>query len=396
MFRSQLLRTGRTDRMFIKMREYIIFVSKDHYNPLGIARTLGESGIKPVAVVVKSEPKLVGRSRYVKKTHYVDSPEQGIQLVLEKYAIKGKEKSFILTGDDVSVMTLDKHYDDLKDYFFFYNAGQKGRIKEIMQKDYMCALAEKHGFNVAKTWKVCPGDIPEDIEYPVITKAVNSFGEEWKGIVRICKNEYDLKKAFENIRKSKYVLLQKYIEKIDEQSYDGFSINGGHDVFFTIQNNEMFHIPGQYAPYWKNKNVDDKEFIDKARAFLTDLRFEGIFEIEFLVGKDGELYFLEINLRNTVNGWTSTVAGMPLATLWCEAMSSGVIKDNIYRIVPEGFTTMAECFDYDARVKKGLISHGDWMLQYKNTDAKLYKGRRDFFPFFAFMWYKLTKMNRNH
>lgn len=376
------------------MRKYIIFVSKDHYNPLGIARTLGEAGINPIAIVVKSEPKQVALSKYVKEKYYVNDPEEGIELLLSKFAGNKDEKSFILTGDDVTVMTLDKHYDELKDYFYFYNAAKTGRIAEVMNKDYMCTLAEKHGFNVAKTWKVKPGEIPADIEYPVITKAVNSFGEEWKGIVKICRNEQDLIDAYKNVKKSDYILLQKYMEKIDEQSYDGFSINQGKDVFFTVQNNEMFHIPGQYAPYWKNKNVDDQDFMKKAKGFISEIGFEGIFEIEFLVAEDGTLYFLEINLRNTVNGWTSTVAGMPLATRWCESMEKGMIPKDIYRKLPDGFTTMAECFDYDARVKKGLISHKEWMKQYKSVDAKLYKGRNDFKPFFAFMWYKLTKMNR--
>lgn len=376
------------------MRNYIIFVSKDHYNPLGIARTLGEAGLEPIAVVVKSEPKQVALSKYVKRRYYVDNPEEGIQLIISKFAKDKNEKSFILTGDDVTVMTLDKHYDELKDYFHFYNAGKTGRIRQVMEKDYMCALAAKHGFNIAKTWKVKPGDIPDDIEYPVITKAINSFGEEWKEIVKICRDEQDLLLAYKNIKKSEYILLQKYIEKVDEQSYDGFSINHGKDVFFTVQNNEIFHIPGQYAPYWKNTNVDDQEFIERARGFLTELGFEGIFEIEFLVGVDGNLYFLEINLRNTVNGWTSTVAGMPLATLWCEAISEGRIKENIYKKIPEGFTTMAECFDYDARVKKGLVSRKEWKQQYKKANAKLYRGRNDLRPFFSFMWYKLTKMNR--
>ncbi len=375
------------------MSKYIIFVSKDHYNPLGIARTLGEAGINPIAVVVKSTPKQVALSRYVKEKYYVSDPEEGIQLILDKFADR-QEKSFILTGDDVTVMTLDKHYNELNDYFYFYNAGRQGRIIEVMEKDYMCKLAEKHGFNVAKTWKVRPGDIPADIEYPIITKAINSFGEEWKGIVQICYNQQELVEAYKQIKKSEYILLQKYIEKKDEQSYDGFSINHGKDVFFTIQNNEVFHISGQYAPYWKNRNVDDKEFIEKAKGFVSEIGFEGIFEIEFLVGTDDRLYFLEINLRNTVNGWTSTVAGMPLAVLWCRSMANGTISDSIYRKVPEGFTTMAECFDYDARVKKGLVSRKEWRKQYKSVNAKLYKGRKDYIPFLAFMWYKLTKMNK--
>lgn len=376
------------------MPNYIVFVSKDHYNPLGIVRTLGESGITPIVVVVKSSPKLVALSKYVKVKHYVDNPEEGVALILSKYAASKTEKSFILTGDDVTVSVLDAHYDELKDYFYFYNAGEKGRIRTVLNKDYMCELAAKHGFHIAKTWKVRPGEIPEDIEYPVITKAIHSFGEEWKNIVRICHNHEELTQAVKAIKKSEYILLQQYLEKDDEQSYDGFSINRGKDVFFSVQNNEIYHIPGQYAPYWKNKNVDDQEFEQKAKAMLSEIGFEGIFEFEFLVAKDGKHYFLEVNLRNTVNGWTSTVAGMPLATLWCESMARGEIAESYYKKIPEGFTTMAECFDYDARVKTGAISRKEWMKQYKNADAKLYKGRNDFIPFFSFMWYKLTKMNR--
>jgi hypothetical protein len=51
---------------------------------------------------------------------------------------------------------------------------------------------------------------------------------------------------------------------------------------------------------------------------------------------------------------------------------------------------MAECFDYDARVKEGLVSKKDWKKEFKNANAKLYLGRKDFRPFLSFMMYKLT------
>ena len=367
--------------------EYIVLTSKDHYNPLGIVRTLGEYGIRPIVVAVKSDPKQSVLSRYVEKKYYVSNAEEGIQLILSKYGGK-REKNYILTGDDVTVMYLDKHYDELKDSFYFFNAGKAGRIREVMEKDYMCCLAAKYGFNVPKTWKVRIGEIPNDIEFPVITKAINSFGAEWKSIVHICKNVEELKEAYKRIKASDCLLLQEYIEKKDEQSYEGFSINNGRDVFFAVQNNEVFHIPGQYAPYWKNKNVDDLEFKTQAQKLLYEIGFEGIFEFEFLVGVDGKMYFLEINLRNTVNSWTATVAGMPLASLWCEAMKNKEIPNGIYKEIPDGFTTIAECFDYDARVKKGLIGRNEWIKQYRDANAKLYLGRKDFYPFFVFMFYK--------
>jgi len=374
------------------MREYIVFVSKEHYNPLGIVRTLGEAGIKPVVVSVRGDLNMVTRSRYVKEKHIVNTPEEGIKLILSEYAKSKDEKSFILTGDDVTVSTLDNHYDELKDYFYFYNAGENGRVRKYMNKDEISALAIKHGFNVAKTWKVTPGEIPEDIEFPIITKAIHSFGAEWKNIVFICNNDEELKNAYSKM-KSEYVLLQKYIEKSDERAYEGFCVNRGKDVFISMETYQEYSIDDKYTPFWSLKNCNDQEFIKKATGMLSEIGFEGIFEFEFMVDKNGELWFLEINLRNTVIGYATTVAGMPSITLWCESMLQGEIADGCYKEIPEGFKAMAECFDYDVRVKSGMISKREWLKQYKATNAKLYKGKNDFRPFLIFMWYKLTKMN---
>ena len=115
------------------MKKYIVLVTKEHYNPLGIVRTLGEAGIHPVVVAVKGDLQFVGQSKYVRERYYVDSTEEGINLIIDKFANKN-EKSFILTGDDVTVATLDKNYDRLKDYFYFYNAGEAGRITHYMNK----------------------------------------------------------------------------------------------------------------------------------------------------------------------------------------------------------------------------------------------------------------------
>lgn len=374
------------------MRNYIVFVSKDHYNPVGIVRTLGEAGISPIVVVVKSEPRQVALSKYVKEKYYVKDSEEGINLIINKFATDKEEKSFILTGDDVTVMTLDKNYDELKDYFIFYNAGKAGQIQKYMNKDLLNEVAERNGFNVPKTWKINTGEIPANICYPVMTKAINSFGDEWKNIVFICHNEGELKEAFGKIH-SKEILLQEYIDKVDEYGYEGFSINHGKDVFVSMQTSQVYSIDDKYSPYWYIKNVNDEGLIKKINSMIEEIGLEGIWEFEFIVDKTGKMYFLEINFRITVIGWATTVAEMPSITLWCKSMDLKKIPDNCRKEIPEGFTAMAECFDYDARVKTGMISRREWKKQYKNANAKLYRGRHDFRPFFSFMWYKFTKMN---
>ena len=50
-----------------KVREYIVFSGREHYNSLGIVRTLGESGIEPIYVVVKGGPVFVSKSKYINR-----------------------------------------------------------------------------------------------------------------------------------------------------------------------------------------------------------------------------------------------------------------------------------------------------------------------------------------
>ncbi len=375
------------------MREYIVFVSKEHYNQLGIVRTLGEAGINPVTVIVEGDLRFVGQSKYVKKRHYVKSSEEGVKLIIDRYAQQG-EKSFILTGDDVAVMTLDKHYDELKAFFYFYNAGETGRIIHFMNKDHMIDLAIRHGLNVAKTWKVNVGEIPADIIYPVMTKALNSYGEEWKNIVYICHNDNELQAAYSKI-KSKEILVQRYIEKVDEASFDGFSVDHGKKAVILTETYQEYCIPDKYSPYWNVGNNTDLETSGKIKSIIEEIGLEGIFEFEFLVDKDRTLWFLEINFRNTALGYSTTTAGMPQARLWCESMVLGDIPSEIKKTVPNGLKAMAECFDYDARVKTGMITKREWMKQYKACQCKLYKGHDDLVPFYRFMWYKLTKMKHH-
>ncbi len=375
-----------------RMSDYIVLVSKEHYNPLGIVRTLGEAGIAPVVVCVKGDLKFVGQSKYVKQKYYVDSPEEGLELVISKFAKKG-EKSFILTGDDVTVNLLDNNYDRLKPYFYFYNAGKQGRISKFMDKDVLFEIAAKHGLNIAKTWKVKVGEIPKDIEYPIMTKAINSSGIEWKDIVFICHNDEELKTAYSKM-KSEYILLQKYINKVNEVSFDGFSADHGKDLIILTEVYQEYCIPDKYSPYWDVRNNTSLDITEKIRKIIAEIALEGIFEFEFMIDKEGKFWFLEINFRNTALGYATTTAGMPQAVLWCKAMETGHVDHSCYRKIEPGHKAMAECFDFDVRVRGGVISIWEWIKQYRATQCKLYKGHDDIFPFIKFLWYKYTKMRR--
>lgn len=75
-------------------------------------------------------------------------------------------------------------------------------------------------------------------------------------------------------------------------------------------------IQGYYSPYHDVKMFEDKEMEKKLQAMFEEIGFEGVFEVEFLIGKDGTFYFMETNFRASAWNPTCKFAGMPLPYLW--------------------------------------------------------------------------------
>ena len=56
----------------LKQHKFIV-MGYEHYNPLGVIRSLGENGIRPIVMMLKSDVKLAAKSRYISKLYYVDN-----------------------------------------------------------------------------------------------------------------------------------------------------------------------------------------------------------------------------------------------------------------------------------------------------------------------------------
>ena len=120
----------------MKSHKFIIF-GYDHYNALGVVRSLGEKGIAPIVILHKTivkDASLVPNSRYASVVHIVENVDDGYRLLLEKY---GNEefKPFLYSCDDYVEMCLDSHYEELKNRFYFFDGGQAGIVSRYMDKD---------------------------------------------------------------------------------------------------------------------------------------------------------------------------------------------------------------------------------------------------------------------
>ena len=129
-----------------------IVFALDHYNPLGQIRSLGEAGIKPVFIAVDHRFDLGAKSKYVSKLHKVKTVEDGYKVLLEEYGnFRDEERPLLFTSDDRTEGYLDERYDELKDRFLFFNAGEAGRVTQYMDKNLILECAIRHGLKVLNT-----------------------------------------------------------------------------------------------------------------------------------------------------------------------------------------------------------------------------------------------------
>lgn len=372
----------------------VIVFAIDHYNPLGVIRSLGENGIRPIYIAIRHRVELGVKSKYVSKVHQVENVEEGYQVLMENYGeiYKTGEKPFVLFSDDKSVGYFDLRYEEVKERFITYNAsGIQGRIMEFMDKKNILDLAKKHGLNVLEPVVVNRGEVPEGLEYPIITKDINPNSGGWKSDVFVCQNEEELKTAYTKIS-SPVVLLQKYVEKKTEFTFEGCSVNRGQSVLLAIKSTYKYAIPAYYSPFMECESLHDEKLKAALEGMLAEIGFEGIFEIEFLVDKNDNIYFLEINFRNATWSYAATRAGMPLPYIWLKGMLNGKIDKEDYKEVPSGFTAMVEPIDYTKRMELGLSAPGTWLADFKKANCCFYYSEDDLEPFYEMVrnWNKLS------
>lgn len=373
-----------------KDHPFIVFCV-DHYNPLGVIRSLGENGIAPRIIVVdEGRTPLVSSSKYALDVCRVRSIDEGFAVLNEFIDACGGLLPFVITSDDKIESYLDSRYDDLAGRCVFFNAGCAGGVTRYMNKDVINKLAVECGLNVLDAVAVKKGDLEHGLQYPLITKSIASIVGGWKDDVFICRNESELADAYERIS-SDDVLLQRYIEKKNECALEGISVSHGGEVFVSIASSYNYLLPSSYSPYMTVSNFDDDDITRALKAMMAKIGFEGIFEAEFLVDGDGERYFCEINFRNSTWSYASTRAGMPLPVLWAKAMLEGGISEEMRKKVPKGFSAMVEPTDFKERVLKRRIGLASWLLDLKRCDCRYYLGENDCKPVISFLADRMTR-----
>ena len=136
-----------------------------------------------------------------------------------------------------------------------------------------------------------------------------------------------------------------------------------------------------YIFYMDIFNFHNEKIQKALEGMMSEIGFEGIYSIEFLIDQEDNYYFSEINFRNSTWSYAATRAGMNLITLWSEAMLTKRLPDNSKKNVADNFMAMVEPIDYGKRVKTGKIELGKWLKDFKEANCTFYYSKEDSEPF---------------
>lgn len=359
------------------MENKVIVFGCNHQNMLGLVRSLGEKGIRPFCVCLKSNDGLVFRSKYPAECHYAESPQDGFEYIVSHFSAEAV-KPILLSSDDMTETLFDVHASALREHFIVPASSEDGKLTRLMSKKNIAELAVKYGFKVP--WMIIINKvhgIPADLSYPVFTKSVKSI-DGGKNEERKCNNKGELEVVLRNCN-ADGLLVQQFIDKVDEIDFIGYSANG--KVFMPYIQHQLRFSDHAYGGYHRFNKAEDNDLTRSIRKMLEEINFQGLFSVEFLVDRDGGWYFTEVNFRHDGHDYLITNAGINLPWLYCCAVT-GKDEDVIPDVKRASFTGMNEVVDLSQFVKTKKLSLFKWLWQFIMADTHIMWNWRDMGPVF--------------
>lgn len=358
-----------------------IVVGGNHHNTLGVIRALGYKGIQSMVLLVTDEKNpYVSYSRYIEECIFVKNKTEIVPFLLD-FSKTLSEKAVILLCADFVTSELDNAFESLKDNYYLPTAKVQGVCNHYMDKDTMAELAMNVGIGIPKSWIVENGryDISE-MNIPCIVKPLASiYGS--KAEIRICRTKEQLKDYLEANRDHRFI-VQEFIDKDFEYQLIGCSLNHGEEIIIPGYSKCIRPCPGTNTGFLEYKPFEDFNCDLKAcKDFIKAIGYQGLFSMEYLRDKNGNDYFMEINMRNDGNGICVTGAGVNLPYIWYQyCIGEDYTKESNKKV--QDIFVMPEFDDFTLLLKR-KVSLTTWWKDYKRTSTFMEYCDKDPKPYYV-------------
>ena len=365
----------------------ILILGGNHQNPLGVMEALGQKGLKSNVIIYGScKSSFVLKSRYVKKSWICATTTEILTCILANFKDPDNKAVAFACNDDMASFLSD-NYDKLAPFLFIPGIKEQGALTAWTNKGKMCEEAAAIGLTIPKTWIVENKQIPADIIYPCVTKSLTSVNNGKSEFI-LCNKREELESFLSEHVHSNKIQVQQFIDKEFEFQYIGCSLNEG----------EVVIIPGRthievtthfnnltFLKYQKDKIVNDPATLTLTEKFVRYTGYSGLFSVEFMHGKDGKDYFLEMNFRNEGNGIVVTAAGTNLPYIWYLYCTGGDYQKEIASSSVID-TYCAPEDSYFISMLQGDLTFKDWRQNMKKCTCYITYFKDDTRPFWALMW----------
>lgn len=367
------------------MDNNVIIIGGSHHNTLGVVRALGQKGLKPFVIIVgKGNDSFVLQSKYVADGIMVRSSDEAVVYVIDHFS--DEKLTIIYSCTDSVTCSLDRYYDKLKTNCIFFNGKKAGKLNYLTNKYEMQQLAVACGLHIPLTVKITSEVMTDEIVYPCVTKDIDNVCGS-KSHMKLFDNERQLNDYLHEHKNDYSMLVQQYIEKDLEYQLIGCSVQnseGSYDVIIPGHTKILRAQPVTNTGFLEYYSNDGFEYDEEAcKRFIEACEYTGLFSLEFIRGKDGKDYFLEINFRNDGNAYVVTKAGVNLPYIFFlnaigEDYSSEVRKPISKQV------SMPVIKDFKT-VFQGRVSIFQWIKDLKRTNCFFYKDKEDPVPMRAYL-----------
>ncbi len=351
------------------METKAVVLGTNYYIGLSIIRTLGYENIKTIAVDYTTEGLYAAKSKYLHShviaPNFREEPKEYLQKLIE-IAQEEKTKPLLFPSADPYAEFIDEHLDELKQYYLIPMV-EKGLWTEIMKKESLFHLANKHGVLVPETIESDDPDLRtrviDELGYPCIVKPVDSpaFMAKFRHKVLYCNNEEELIEAVRRTQEAELeVIIQRIIPGFDDHMYtfDFYIDQSGRVTHWTTcRKLRQFPINFGASVYTEHKIVP--ELAEIGIPFLEKIGYRGFGEIEFKKDeKTGKFYLIEINIRTTTLNCLLYKAGINFPYVCYKDMTGDPLPDKAVTtdtgyVFQYLFEDILACRDY---IKSGQLS----------------------------------------
>ncbi len=339
----------------------ILIAGRNGSSNLCMARSLGQAGyrVEVLRITQKKQHFLnlmrffnpERRSKYVQACHTCLCQNQNslIAEALLSLAAPG-EKTLLIPACDLAASAVDEYYDRLKPFYLLPSiGGQGGEINRLMDKGFQNQLAQEAGLAVVPSCVIRTShgnfEIPKTLSYPCFLKPNVSKNSD-KGKIRKCADETELRAALTAFSRNQDVemLVEEFVDIHREYALLGLRTKHGTlcPGFFQLElggheERRGVTMLGRLLP-----SDSQQALMEQIVHFMDSLSYEGLFDVDLMEDQNGNIYFVELNLRYGASGYVLTEGGVNLPAMYADYMFAEKQPDLTCRVTRPGIWFVSE------------------------------------------------------